>query len=112
MSSNINIIGIFRNTNLTVTIDIRTISDNELIVNAAEMTEMADGAYLYIFKTYDSSIEYLFICKDTLGNRVFATNDNYRDNLYKAHWHKKELTATAVAELKQWREGFACLCER
>lgn len=77
--SNANIIAIFKDTSLTVTIDVRTISDNALIINSADMTEMSDGAYKYIFTSYDESLDYLFICKANNGDRVFATNDSVSD---------------------------------
>ena len=77
--ANANIIAIFKDTGLLVTIDIRTISDNELVVNTDDMIEMSDGAYKYDFTPYDETLDYLFICKANSGDRVFATNDSVSD---------------------------------
>jgi hypothetical protein len=66
---------------MEVTIDVRTISDNELVINTADMTEMSDGAYKYIFTSYDEDLDYLFICKAESGDRVFAVNDRVEDQI-------------------------------
>lgn len=77
--ANMNIIAVFRDENLQVTIDIRKISDNSCIVSEDDMTEMSDGAYSYTFSSYDDTIDYLFICKASSGDRVYAVNNSVQD---------------------------------
>ena len=74
-----NIVAIFNDVGLTVTIEIITVDDNVLVLGPVAMTEMSEGAYRYVFATYDESLEYLFVCKDQFGSKVFAINDSAGD---------------------------------
>lgn len=48
-------------TNLSPLINIRDI-DNNLVVSASAMTELADGFYKFDFVAYDSTVDYVIIC--------------------------------------------------
>lgn len=49
-------------TGLSATITIYDVSDSSVIINAAAMTEMANGFYTYVFAALDNSKEYTAIC--------------------------------------------------
>ena len=87
------ILGLFEETGLTVTVDIRKISDNSLVVDGASMTELADGAYKYSFTTYDPTIEYYIVCTDEFDNKCFTINEGIGD-IKKSLWNKKTLSGT------------------
>jgi len=49
-------------TGLSATITIYDVSDSSVVINAAAMTEMANGFYTYVFAAIDTSKEYTAIC--------------------------------------------------
>lgn len=60
---------------LTPTINVRD-TDNNLVVNGAAMTEIADGFYKYDFAAFDSSKDYVILCDGgttLVGSERYAT---------------------------------------
>lgn len=60
-------------TGLSPTINIRDM-DNNLVVNGAAMTELADGFYKYDFAAYDSSKDYAVLCD---GGATLVGSERY-----------------------------------
>ena len=62
-------------TGLTPAITVYDLSDNSVVVNAASMSEVANGIYKYSFTTYDVSKEYAIYVD---GGATLDNTDRYQ----------------------------------
>jgi hypothetical protein len=57
----------YSETGLTPTIRIRQVSDNSLVVEDANMTEVGDGWYKYVYADYVDGVQYVFVADGGVG---------------------------------------------
>lgn len=81
---------------LLPTIRIRKVSNGDLIITDADLSELGDGSYKYIFSTFNPSIEYIFRVDGTnmlsnIDRYQYATNDSYNDDIRQEFNNNKDL---------------------
>jgi len=67
------IVSTFNQTGLTPVIYIYDLSDNSLLVDGANMTEVAKGGYKYNFTTWDGAKDYFVVCDAGSGRVAYQT---------------------------------------
>lgn len=75
----------------SVTIRIRKISDNSLVITDEAMSEVGDGSYKYDFTTYDGTIDYVFRCDggNTLPDSeryTYGSNESFSQDIADNVW--------------------------
>ena len=82
-------------TGLSPTIRIRTVSDGVLVVTDEATVEIGDGAYKYVFTSFDPKLEYSIrvdgtATLDNAERYQFATNEAFNNDIRQEFKNKKE----------------------